>query len=124
MKKILIIDDDATFQKAMSDKLKSMSYEVVGAMDGEAGLTMALSEKPDLILLDIKMPKLDGIGFLKELKSKKDIDPISILITSNMGSIDQISEGISLGVKGYIIKSNETLETIVKEVEDVFKPTK
>ena len=124
MKKILIVDDDPTFQKTMSDKLISLGYEVVGATDGEAGLKVAYSDKPDLILLDIKMPKLDGIGFLKELKAKKDIDPISTLITSNMGTIDQISEGIALGVKGYIIKSNETLDTIAKEVENVFKPTK
>ena len=122
MKKILIVDDDKTFQKVLSDKLKSLNYEVVSAMDGEEGLKMALEGKPDLILLDIKMPRLDGIGFLKTLKAKKEVEPIPILITSNIGTIDQISEGIALGVKGYIIKSNETLDTIAKEVENVFKP--
>ena len=122
-KKILIIDDDKTFQKVMSDKLKSLNYEITSAMDGEEGLKMALEGKPDLVLLDIKMPKLDGIDFLKALKAKKDVDPISVLITSNLGTVEQISEGIALGVKGYIIKSNESLDTIVKEVEDVFKPT-
>ena len=122
-KKILIVDDDMTFQKVMSDKLKSLNYEITSAMDGEEGLKMALEGKPDLVLLDIKMPKLDGIDFLKALKAKKDVDPISVLITSNLGTVEQISEGIALGVKGYIIKSNESLDTIVKEVEDVFKPT-
>ena len=122
-KKILIVDDDPTFQKVMSDKLKSLNYEITSAMDGEQGLKMALEGRPDLVLLDIKMPKLDGIGFLKTLKEKKDIDPIPVLITSNLGTIDQISEGIALGVKGYIIKSNESLDNIVKEIEDVFKPS-
>ena len=123
-KKILIIDDDKTFQKVMSDKLKSLNYEITSAMDGEEGLKMALEGKPDLVLLDIKMPKLDGIGFLETLKAKKDVDPISVLITSNLGTVEQISEGIALGVKGYIIKSNESLDSIVSEIENVFKSTK
>ena len=122
MKKILIVDDDKTFQKVMSDKLIALNYEVVSAVDGEEGLKMAIEGKPDLVLLDIKMPKLDSIGFLKTLKENKDVSPIPILITSNLGNIDQISEGIALGVKGYIIKSNESFDTIVNEIEDIFKP--
>ena len=117
MAKILIIDDDVTFQKAMSAKLELLTYQVITASDGEEGLTKAISEKPDLILLDIMMPKLDGIGFLKKLNEKADMPKIPILITSNLSAIDKISEGVSLGVKGYIIKSDETLDTIVKEVK-------
>ncbi|MDO8569706.1 MAG: response regulator [bacterium] len=119
MKKILIIDDDATFQKAMSAKLELLTYQVITASDGEEGLTKAVSEKPDLILLDIKMPKLDGIGFLKKLRASEKVPNIPILITSNLSTIDKISEGVSLGVKGYIIKSNESLDTIIKEVETI-----
>lgn len=119
MKKILIIDDDPIFQKAMSVKLELLTYQVITASDGEEGLSKTISEKPDLILLDIKMPKLDGIGFLKKLRASKDAPSIPILITSNLSTIDKISEGVSLGIKGYIIKSNETLDTIVKEVETI-----
>ena len=121
MKKILVVDDDPTFIKVMTDKLSSVGYEVISAKDGEEGLKMAFEIKPDLVLLDVKMPKLDGIGFLKAIKEKKDVEPIPVLITSNLGTVDQISEGIALGVKGYIIKSNESLDTIVKEIENVFK---
>jgi len=60
MKRILIIDDDTTFQKTMTTKLQSFSYDVVSATNGEDGLRMALSEKPDLILLDVVMPKLES----------------------------------------------------------------
>lgn len=119
MKKILIIDDDPIFQKAMSVKLELLTYQVITASDGEEGLSKTISEKPDLILLDIKMPKLDGIGFLKKLRVSKDVPSIPILITSNLSTIDKISEGVSLGIKGYIIKSNETLDTITKEVETI-----
>lgn len=123
MKKILIIDDDATFQKAMYAKLELLTYQVVTASDGEEGLSKAISEKPDLILLDIKMPKLDGIGFLKKLRASGNIHNIPIIITSNLSTIDKISEGVALGVRGYIIKSNETLDTIVKEVETILNST-
>jgi|SRR3989344_4481971 len=119
MKKILIIDDDTTFLKAMSARLELLTYQVVTALDGEEGLSKAVSEKPDLILLDIKMPKLDGIGFLKKLRASENSPNIPILITSNLSTMDKISEGVSLGVKGYIIKSNETLDTIIKEVETI-----
>ena len=107
----------AASRVAMSAKLELLTYQVITASDGEEGLTKAISEKPDLILLDIMMPKLDGIGFLKKLNEKADMPKIPILITSNLSAIDKISEGVSLGVKGYIIKSDETLDTIVKEVK-------
>jgi CheY-like chemotaxis protein len=119
MKKILIIDDDAVFQKTMSEKLKLLTYEVVSALDGEDGYHKATVEKPDLMLVDINMPKLDGISLLKRLKENKDLPRIPALITSNLSAMDNISEGISLGVKGYIIKSDETLDTIVKEVNSI-----
>jgi CheY-like chemotaxis protein len=119
MKKILIIDDDQTFQKAMSAKLELLTYQVSTASDGEEGLSKAILEKPDLILLDIKMPKLDGIGFLKKLRASENIPNIPILITSNLSTIDKISESVSLGIRGYIVKSNETLDTIIKEVETI-----
>jgi DNA-binding NarL/FixJ family response regulator len=122
MKKILIIDDDEAFRKTMSAKLTTLTYDVITASDGEEGLAKALSEKPDLILLDIKMPKLDGLSLLKKLRADKEAPLIPVLITSNLSDIEKISEGISLGVKGYIIKSDETLDTIVKAVETVLNP--
>ncbi|HBD24953.1 MAG: hypothetical protein A2566_00675 [Candidatus Zambryskibacteria bacterium RIFOXYD1_FULL_40_13] len=122
MKRILIIDDDTTFQKTMTTKLQSFSYDVVSATNGEDGLRMALSEKPDLILLDVVMPKLDGLGFLRRLNQNRNAPKVPILITSNISATDKIGEGVALGVRGYIIKSDETLDTIIKEVEAVLNP--
>ena len=120
MKKILIIDDDLTFQKTMSAKLKLLAYDVVSAYDGEEGLSKAGTEHPDLILLDIRMPKLDGLSLLKKLQSDKDeAAKIPVLITSNLADAGNISEGVLLGIRGYIVKSNETLQTIVTAVESV-----
>ncbi len=120
MKKILIIVDDITFQKTMSAKLKLLAYDVVSAYDGEEGLMKAESEHPDLILLDIRMPKLDGLSLLKKLQLTKDeAAKIPVLITSNLSDTGNISEGVLLGIRGYIVKSNETLQTIVSAVESV-----
>lgn len=121
MKKVLIIDDDEIFLKTLSAKLELRAFEVVTASDGEEGLVKTISEKPDLILLDMRMPKLDGIGFLKKLRSSQNALNIPVLITSNLSTMDKISEGVALGVKGYIIKSDESLDTIVKEVETLLK---
>ena len=121
MKKILIIDDDVVFQKTMRAKLESCSYAVAQAFDGEEGLTKVTSENPDLMLLDIMMPKLNGLEFLKKLHQDKDVPNIPILITSNMSTTEKIGEGLSLGIRGYIIKSDETLDTIVAEVQNILK---
>ena len=121
MKKILIIDDDAIFQKTMKAKLPALEYKVMSASDGEDGLRMVSADRPDLILLDIMMPKMNGIDFLKKLNLEKERANIPIIITSNIGTSEKIGEGASLGIRAYIIKSDETLETIVGEIENVLK---
>ena len=117
MKKIiLIIDDDEAFQKVISAKLESNNYKVLNARDGDEGFKSAVQGKPDLILLDIRMPKLDGMEFLRKLRLVKDIPEIPVLITSNLDTMDYVSEGVTLGVKGYIVKSNDKLDAIMDEV--------
>lgn len=124
MKKILIVDDDQTFQKTLSDKLTLLNYEAVTALDGKDGLEKAISGKPDLILLDLKMPKMDGVTLLKALRAKADLPQIPVLITSNSSSMENIADGVALGVRGYIIKSNESLDTIIENVEATVNPQK
>ena len=116
-KKILIIDDDKTFQKTIRDTLEPLGYVVVEAHDGEEGLKKVEKEKPNLILLDIVMPKLGGMEFLKVLNKGKNPTQIPILITSNFSGTSMIEEGMKLGIRGYIIKSDESLKTIVNNVE-------
>ena len=79
------------------------------------------SSPPGIVLLDIKMPKMDGIEFLKEMNQKYGEGKTPVLITSNVSSLDKISEGVSLGVHGYFVKSNESLEGITGIIETVFK---
>ncbi|MBM2817692.1 MAG: phoP [Parcubacteria group bacterium] len=125
MKKILVVDDNVFFAKTISDTLPKDKYTVVTAEDGEDGLKKLQSEKPDLVLLDILMPKIDGIEFLKILQSKRKKNagelPVPIIITSNLSNMNKISEGVSLGVKGYIVKSDENLQSIASSIEQILQ---
>lgn len=117
MKKILVIDDDVTFLKTIRDMLEPLGYAVVEAHDGVEGLEMVKKETPDLILLDIVMPRLGGIEFLKILQKTEGEILIPVLITSNFSGINKIEEGMQLGIRGYIIKSDESLRTIINNIE-------
>lgn len=121
MKKILVIDDDPFFKKAISSAVDPSAYEVSFAVDGEDGLKKVEESVPDIILLDILMPKMNGLEFLKQLNEKYGSNKIPVLITSNLSSMEKISEGVELGVRGYIIKSDESIKTIVSTIESLLK---
>ena len=118
MKKILIIDDDVTFQKTMSDVFENFGYKVVEAHDGEEGLLLVDKELPNLVILDLVMPKLGGMDFLKILQ-KDGGSKIPVLIISNFSGDDKVSQGIEYGVRGYIVKSDESVKTIANVVESI-----
>ncbi|MFZ2620903.1 MAG: response regulator [Minisyncoccia bacterium] len=124
MKKILLIDDDETFIKTVNQFLTELGYKVIEARDGREGLEVVGEERPDLILLDLMMPNLGGIDFLKLLQKDKESNKIPVLISSNFSSIDKVNEGIVYGVRGYIVKSNESLKTISNAVESIIGKAK
>ncbi len=122
MKKILIIDDDKIFLKIFRDSLQKDHagvYEIESAENGEEGLAKIELSRPDLIVLDIKMPKMDGIEFLRKLKEYKYEPHIPVLISSNFSDTEKISEGLELGVIGYVIKSDYSLDSIIKRIQSV-----
>lgn len=117
MKKILLIDDDELFLKTVKDSLGAMDYDIRLAKDGEQGLKIIKKEKPDLILLDILMPRIGGMNLLKIIKGDKKLNQIPVLITSNYSSMNYVEEGMRLGARGYIVKSNESLKTIADTIK-------
>jgi CheY-like chemotaxis protein len=121
MKKILIIDDDEIFTKTLTDSLPKEKYAVVHAKDGEDGLVKMEKENPDIIILDLVMPKMGGLQFLEALNKKGGSHNIPILISSQLSQMKDISEGVTLGmdvgVKGYIVKASESMEMIIKNIE-------
>ena len=117
MKNILILDDDAAFIDTMKASIDATRYAVAFAGNGEEGLERMKSFKPDIILLDIMMPKMDGIEFLKKVNEQYGEGKTPVLITSNVSSLEQISEGVALGIRGYVVKSNESLQGIVSIID-------
>jgi len=114
-KKILIVEDDRSLLLALQEKFTNEGFSVVTALDGEEGLIVAEKEKPDLLLLDIKMPKIDGITMARKLK-EGGIDAPIIFLT-NLDDAKHISEAIEVSKSDYLIKSDWELEDIVKKVK-------
>lgn len=116
--KILIIEDDIFFQKFYSTKLKEAGYETMTASDGEEGLQKILLENPDLILLDIIMPKMNGFDVLKSLNRDITHNHIPVLMFTTLENQKDIEEAKKLGAVDYINKSisdfNSSLAKIAK----------
>ena len=120
-KKILVIEDERPLQGAMVDTLKQHRFAVVTADDGKDGLDVALKEHPDLILLDILMPKMDGLSLLEKLRSDTwghDV-PVIILTNLNPDADQTIRTILDHKPAFYLIKSNVTLEAIVSKIQEV-----
>ena len=116
-KKVLVVEDEATLQKALNDVLTQEGYNVLSALDGVSGLDLALKEEPDLILLDIILPKMDGFEVLKKLKEKDSQIPIIIL--TNLSDINDIQKALDLGATTYLVKADFHLSDVLKKVKEI-----
>ena len=117
MKTILFIEDESTLQKTVGQILEQEGYEIKGALDGETGLALAKREKPDLILLDLILPKLDGFEVLKGLKQDEATRSIPVIILTNLNSSEDKKKGLSLGADDYLAKSEKTPPEVLAKVE-------
>ena len=118
-----MIEDEAALMAVMSDKLKREGFEVLEAKEGIEGLKMAVRHVPDLILLDIIMPRMDGITMLKKLREEKKTEGIPVIIISNLSEIEHITEILQAkkGVIELIVKSNWSLDGLVKKIKETLK---
>jgi DNA-binding response OmpR family regulator len=117
MKKILFIEDEAALQKTFRDILEKEGYQMISALDGESGLRLAKSEKPDLILLDLILPKKDGFEVLKELKEDESTKGIPVIVLTNLEDIESVEKAIELGATTYLVKAQYTLEEVIQKVK-------
>ncbi|MDP3882665.1 MAG: response regulator [Candidatus Staskawiczbacteria bacterium] len=120
MKKILIVEDDAFLRDLINKKLSSAGFEVSEAIDGEKGLEKTKEEKPDLILLDLLLPTIDGFEVLAKLKESQDTSAIPVIVLSNLGQKEDVDKGLSLGATDYLIKAQFTPEEIILKVKEAF----
>ncbi|MFH0804979.1 MAG: response regulator [Patescibacteria group bacterium] len=115
--KILLVEDDKMLADMYITKFSKEGLEVVRAEDGAKGLEMAKRDKPDLVLLDIIMPKLDGFAVLRELKKDPTMGSTHILLLTNLGQSEDVEKGRQLGADDYFIKANHTPAEIVEKVK-------
>ena len=101
---ILLVEDEISFRTIYQDMLDSGGFQVLAAADGEAGLQMALSQKPDLVLLDLNLPKLHGFEVLKSIRENKTTNGMRVIILTVQGSDKDIKKGAELGATDYLIK--------------------
>lgn len=117
-KKILIVDDEELVVKALTRKLNEEGFEVYAAYDGDEALLKVLESKPDLILLDIIMPKLDGISVLKKLKASDETKDIPVIILTNLYDDKRIEEVLRTGNTDYLIKVEYPVNEIIRKVKE------
>ncbi|MCS7183785.1 MAG: response regulator [Patescibacteria group bacterium] len=116
--KILIVEDDKFLRTLLEKKFKIENFEVITAIDGDEALNKIIIEKPDLILLDIILPKKSGFYVLEEINKDFNLKNIPIFIISNLGQPEDIQRGKNLGAKAYFIKAGLSLEELVNKVKE------
>jgi DNA-binding response OmpR family regulator len=113
---ILIVDDEASLRKALSDKLTREGFLVWEAKNGEEGLEVALRQHPDLILLDIVMPVVDGITMLKNLRADAWGRDVKVIMLTNLNGSGKVADAIVWGTQDYLVKSDWRLEDVVAKI--------
>lgn len=127
MAKILIIEDDTNLIELYEMKFKLEGYDVITAPDGEQGTGKAVTEQPDVILLDVLMPNVNGFEVLKELKNHKETENIPVLVYTNLGSSDSDEKrelAFSMGAADYLVKALHEPEAIVERVNQLIRGQK
>jgi DNA-binding response OmpR family regulator len=115
-KKILIVEDDLQLQEALTVKLAYEGFETDIAHDGEEGLIKVRDFRPDLVLLDIVMPKMDGLEMFRRMRDTPDFRLLPVILLTNLSSQESIASALEHGVTTYLVKTDWTLEEIVKRI--------
>jgi CheY-like chemotaxis protein len=123
-KSILLAEDDRFLRRACETKLKQAGFEVRVAVDGEEALAMAREQSPDLLLLDLLMPRRDGLSVLATLRGDPKTKGIPVVIMSNSSKDLERQKAASLGVVDYWIKSNLSLQELCDRVSQLLQPRK
>jgi DNA-binding response OmpR family regulator len=116
-KKILIVEDEKDLQEALATALAYEEFVVVKASDGEEGLAVAEAEKPDLILLDITMPKMDGLEVLRTLKKSEWGKDIKVIVMTALDDLEKVAEVMDAGGDEYVVKTQVSLGDIMKKIK-------
>lgn len=116
--KILIVEDEIPMREALLFKFQKEGFEAIAARDGEEGLRLAREGRPDLVLLDIAMPKMDGMTMLQKLRQEDWGKDIPVILLTNLSESKKVLEAMEKGVYDYLIKSDWRIEGVVEKVKE------
>ncbi len=117
-KKILIVEDDKMISSMYETKLKQEDYEVLVAENGAQGLELAVQEKPDVVLLDIILPQMDGFTVLQEMRSNDNLKNIPIIMLTNLGTSEDQEKGKRYGATDYWVKASLTPAQVSEKIKE------
>lgn len=120
-KTILFVEDEQSLQQLLGNRLREEGFEVKSALDGEIGLELARKEQPNLILLDLILPKKDGFQVLSELKADQNTKDIPVIVLTNLETGTDIQRILELGATTYLVKANYKLEDIIAKIKQTCK---
>lgn len=118
MKTILFVEDESALQKTFGKVLEEEGFQVVPALDGDVGLKLAKLRKPDLILLDLILPRINGFEVLREIKQDPELRHIPVIVLTNLETMDNVDKAIELGAKTYLVKANYSLKEVINKVKE------
>jgi DNA-binding response OmpR family regulator len=119
IKRVLIVEDDPLLGELLLEHFNKEGIYSELVVDGEKALESILKNRPELVLLDILLPKMSGLEMLKKLKEANVVPPLPVIILSNFMEEGKIKEGVALGAKDYLVKSNVDLNDITKKVKGI-----
>jgi DNA-binding response OmpR family regulator len=120
-KKILIIEDDFDLAAVLRDALTDAGFIVVIARDGEEGLRVALDQQPDMILLDVLLPKKEGLALLKELRDDARGKSIPVTVLTNYSGTEHVNRALAYGARNFLVKASWDIDSLVEEVKTALK---
>jgi DNA-binding response OmpR family regulator len=121
-KTVLIVEDEPSIRQAIVDKFTREGFQVLEGKNGVEGVKLAGENSPDVMLLDIVMPEMDGLEALKQIRSQDWGKKIPIFMLTNLSDMEKISEAVQIGITGYLVKSDWKLEDVIAKVRETLKP--
>ena len=121
MKRILLAEDDKFLRRAAESKLRQRGFDVRSAVDGDEALALALADPPDLMLLDLLMPKRDGLQVLQALRASETTRDVPVVILSNSSKELEMQRASSMGAVAYWVKANLSLQDLCERIEQLLE---
>lgn len=119
MPKIVCAEDDKLISASLIEGFKAAGFDATPAYDGEEAILKIKELQPDVVLLDIMMPKLDGLGVVWELKANSETANLPVIMLTNLSDPDTLSKILEAGITDYLLKSEQTIDQIIEKVKEV-----